>query len=95
MKLLDDLFKKLRQAPTQFDTEQSSAWVELQDRLIRQGLLTEEPPNKQRDMTDAAFIRAGHKPEDRSCDHAEWKKIKKHPPRHCPTCGTCMWDAGD
>jgi len=49
----------------------------------------------ERDEIDRKFIAAGHKPEDRSCDHSAWREIKQHRPRHCLTCGTCMWDAGD
>src|SRR5208283_2220140 len=50
---------------------------------------------QKRDETDAAFILAGQKPEDRNCDHSAYRALKEPRPRHCPACGTCMWDAGD
>lgn len=48
-----------------------------------------------RSEIDAAFVRAGHKPEDTDCDHSDYVNLKEPRPRHCPKCGTCMWDAGD
>lgn len=41
---------------------------------------------------DQKFIKAGHKPENTSCDHAHYK-FKEHG-RYC-TCGTIIVDFGD
>ncbi len=48
-----------------------------------------------RDEIDKRFIAAGHKPEDRSCDHSAYAALAEPRPRQCPKCGTSMWDAGD
>jgi hypothetical protein len=45
-----------------------------------------------RKAIDEQFVRAGHKPENTSCDHQQYDPVKHG--RYCP-CGTCMWDAGD
>ncbi len=44
---------------------------------------------------DEKFIRAGHKPEDTTCDHASHKAMLSPRPKSCMQCGTVMWDAGD
>ncbi len=41
---------------------------------------------------DEKFVAAGHKPENTSCNHKQWK-FEKHG-RYCP-CGTIMIDFGD
>ena len=43
-------------------------------------------------LVDEKFVKAGHKPENTSCDHAQYS-FKEHG-RYCP-CGTCMVDFGD
>ena len=43
-------------------------------------------------VVDAKFIKAGHKPENTSCNHKHYNP-QIHG-RHC-TCGTCMYDPGD
>lgn len=42
---------------------------------------------------DARFIRAGHAPENRACDHKHWRSASQDG-RYC-SCGTCMVDFGD
>lgn len=45
-----------------------------------------------REEIDLKFQRAGHKPENRNCDHQQYD-FGKHG-RYCP-CGTVMADFGD
>ena len=47
----------------------------------------------ERDRIDRQFIRLGHRPEVRSCDHKQWQGMGKSG-RYC-ACGTCMVDLGD
>lgn len=47
----------------------------------------------ERDRTDRLFVRAGHRPENRSCDHQQWRSVRLDG-RYCK-CGTCMVDFGD
>lgn len=47
----------------------------------------------ERQAIDRKFIRAGHRPENTSCDHKHWLSVYQDG-RYC-TCGTCMVDFGD
>ena len=47
---------------------------------------------KKKKEAEEKFLRAGHKPEDRACDHSRWN-FTEHG-RYCP-CGTIMMDFGD
>jgi len=47
----------------------------------------------ERDVIDKKFIAAGHKPEVRTCTHANYNA--KRDGRYCLDCGTVMWDCGD
>lgn len=47
----------------------------------------------ERDRIDELFIKAGHRPENRNCDHKQWRSVRKDG-RYC-SCGTCMFDPGD
>jgi hypothetical protein len=50
------------------------------------------PRTPEQEHTEQAFLRAGHRPENRSCDHKHYD-FKKHG-RYC-TCGSIMVDFGD
>lgn len=47
----------------------------------------------ERERIDQAFIRAGHRPEKRHCDHKHWRSVRQDG-RYC-SCGTAMVDFGD
>ena len=86
--MLADLLKAQEAGASQEELIRRSD--EFQIKLKRQ--LEIDPTVEATVAMDAGFIRAGHRPENKNCDHLHWV-FDKHG-RYC-TCGTSMFDPGD
>lgn len=69
----------------------TSAEIKRRDEVARR--IDEYQKESKRDHIDQVFVRAGHRPENRSCDHKHWRGVSVDG-RYC-SCGTCMFDPGD